>query len=153
MSKEIPAFLEQRAMPFLVPIVERTLPGSAGLRQMWIFLERNGGHMLEIESPEAAEAFLAENELNAGSRGIQQSPNHPGLIFVDIDSSDKDLAQFYTWREVMPGTVPSREVWRPFLWVTTETGWDVNRLLEEVQLGPDQEHTAFKILEAYLALP
>lgn len=152
MSKEIPAFLEQRAMPFLVPIVERALPNSAGLRQFWIFLERNGGHLLEIESPEAAETFLAENELSPGPGGVKQDPNHPDLIFVEIDSTDKDLAQFYTWREVVPGTIPSREVWRPFLWVVTETGWDVNRMLDEIPVGSSADHTVFKILERYIAL-
>ena len=136
---------------YLVPIL--TSPkGTDTLKQYWIFLERNGTHLIQIdpedsEDPlESARAFFIENELSPAA-----DPFCVGdFVFAPVDHTDKDLAAFYTWGETPPGTIPTREVWRPFLWVGGPADpWGVNKLLGEIPLA-DPAVSAHTILSSYL---
>jgi len=109
-------------------------------KQVWLFLERNGTHMMELESSQVP-AFLEENELNALSQ--RQSG---GILYIQINPKAEGLSNFYTWGEVQPGTIPAKEVWRPFLWMDeTEHLWGVNKQLEGISLS--SSHTVASVIE------
>lgn len=137
---------------FIVPVlsVERDQPN---LKQFWLFLERNGSHLIHLDAtPEtasqAAAEFLAFNEMTSIGEPIVAGE----LIFVKIDPASKDIHSFYTWREVPAGTIPSKEVWRPFLWLSTSENTDplgVNRLLDTIHLA-EPGHSAFSVVSSYL---
>jgi hypothetical protein len=140
-------------MVYLVPVLQNPLSSPTPIQQIWLFLERNGTHMIEISAEEeplgAARAFLEANELSPATDPFQVGE----IVFCPVDPADKDLAAFYAWREVAPGTSPLKEVWRPFLWVgepAQADPWGVNRLMEEIPLGP-APHTAYTVLGAFLS--
>ena len=119
-------------MPYLIH-------SRPGMNQVWILLERNGSHLIEIGGLEEAVAFTSEN-------GLKGVPIKAGdLILLPVEK--EGLEAFYSWGEVAPGTIPAKELWRPFLWTTGNEG--VNPLLESVQLGP--KHTALSILITILS--
>ena len=125
------------------------------MSQVWLFLERNATHLIEVPPAEAANAldyaatFAAEN-------GFQllfpPKASAASYIFLPVDATDPGLADFYTWREIAPGSTPPKEGWRPFVWSSDDTG--LNRFLDEIQLGGDtvRPHTAFSVIEAATAL-
>ena len=121
---------------FIVPYLKN---GFKGMTQIWLFLERNGYHLIEIGGLEEAVAFAEENGMNGIPRQVDD------LILLPV--SKEGLADFYSWSEVAPGTIPAKELWRPFIWTSGNEG--VNQLLESVQLGP--KHTALSILKAILS--
>jgi len=136
---------------YIVPILSYSRD-STDLKHIWVFLERNGTHLIQLETtPEtavkAATEFVEANEMTALG-----APTVIGdLVFVGIDPKSKDLGSFYTWREVTPGTIPSKEVWRPFLWLDTKEHTDpfgVNRLLDSISLA--EQHNAFSVVQSYL---
>jgi hypothetical protein len=144
--------MEATANQYLVPYIQTApLPGQAdSLHKIWLFLERNCTHMMEIAAGQeplaAARDFLVTNDLVAARDPFQVGP----ITFVEIDEEKTDLSQFYSWREAPPGTVPPKEAWRHFLWVRTADSadpWGVNRLLNTIPLGP-APHTAFTVLDA-----
>jgi hypothetical protein len=130
---------------YLLPIlVDRR---SALLSQAWLFLERNGTHMIEVPSLEAASAFLAENEIPvAGPPFLQKGL--PDILFAPVDPNAKGLDAFYSWREVIPGSIPTKEAWRNFLWDSGGT-LGINAHLGEILVSPS--HTVAQILEGFFA--
>ncbi len=147
---------------YLVPIL-KSPRATPALTQFWIFLERNGTHLLElpgVTQPEAAIAaakeFLATNELSPAAEPFCVDD----IVYAPIDHTDPDLANFYSWKEVPPGSTPIREAWRMFLWVTgpqtasssnaTTDSWGVNRMLETVRVA-EPSHTIFSVLNTFLA--
>ena len=140
---------------YILPVLLDPIPGSS-LQRIWLFLERNGSHLISLpvaegQEPAAAAAeFLAVNEL---SQTAGTAPFCLGnILFVTIDPADKDLASFYSWAEVPPGTTPLKEAWRMFLWSAggpaAEDPWGVNRLLEGTSIS-DQGDTVYSALTAY----
>jgi len=135
---------------FIVPVLYKSR--ATELQQLWIFLERNGTHLIELTATaenaiDAAKEFLTTNEMT----GVGQPIIVGDLVFVEIDPASKDMASFYTWREVPPGTIPSKEVWRSFLWLSSKENVDpfgVNRLLDSISLA-EPSHSAFSVLTAY----
>ena len=141
-------------MVYIVPLI--WLRRTATLAQAWLFLERNGTHLMELETPPttteeavaAARDFLETNELEAAEKPFLIED----YLFVPVDTTDKDLVNFYTWRETPAGTTPMREVWRPFLWVEAADGrdcWGVNGFLKDISLGPTS--SAYSVLSKYRA--
>jgi len=121
---------------FIVPYL---IKQRLGMRQVWLFLERNGNHLIEIGGLEEAVDFAEEN-------GLKGSPVKSGdLILLPV--TKEGLDNFYCWAEVAPGTIPAKELWRPFIWTSGNEG--VNQLLGAVQLGPN--HTALSVLKAILS--
>jgi hypothetical protein len=145
---------------YLVPIL-RVKKASPALEQFWLFMERNGTHLITLEGDaatddatalEAAREFCEVNDLSAAD-----DPFCSGLfVFVPVDPSDKDLAAFYSWAETPPGTLPLREVWRPFLWVhlandaTSDSSdpWGVNKLLDMISVADNV--TVYSVLQTFL---
>jgi hypothetical protein len=143
---------------YLVPIL-KSPRATPALTQFWIFLERNGTHLLELSGvtePEAAIAaakeFLTTNELSSAAEPFCVGD----IVYAPIDPADPDLVNFYSWKEVAPGSIPIREAWRMFLWVTDPRAnaspdpWGVNRLLETVRVA-EPSHTIFSVLNTFLA--
>jgi len=129
---------------YLVPILHLAQAGT-DLTKIWVFLERNGNHLIQVDDMAAAQAFSAENGLTTVGDPVQVGD----CIFLHVDSSSKDLNLFYTWRETPPGTLPLKEVWRPFLWISDKEGKDplgVNQLLDGISLG---EQSAYSVLNAW----
>ena len=120
---------------YVVPILMKPVSQLKNglLKQIWIFLERNGTHCISIDSLEGAKAFAEENEFPLEKEPIQIGD----LIFLFIKPKCKELESFYTWGEVAPNQQPMREVWRPFLWVDAVADlWGTNQYLNEIQLTP-----------------
>lgn len=144
---------------YILPLVCDPIPGSS-LQHIWLFLERNGSHLISLtpaegQEPHAAAAeFLAANELNLapGSQLLQEAD----IIYAPIDRSDPDLAAFYTWAETPPGSTPLKEAWRMVLWTTEapeqDDAWGVNKLLDSIPVssaGQAAPHTLYTVLKAY----
>jgi hypothetical protein len=63
------------------------------------------------------------------------------IIYCEVLPDRASLSNFYTWKETPPGTTPTREVWRPFLWVVSPEGndtWGVNSLMSSISLSETQ---------------
>jgi hypothetical protein len=138
---------------YIVPILSYSRQAT-DLKHIWVFLERNGTHLINLEAtPETAVKVATEFVENNEMTALGPPMVFGDLVFVGIDPTSKDLSSFYTWREVTPGTIPSKEVWRPFLWLETKEHNDpfgVNRLLDSVSLSG--EHNAFSVVSKYFAL-
>jgi len=138
---------------YILPILVKSTTHSnsnSELKQIWLFLERNGNHLIQLDSqdPMAAKDFLATNDMHALGEPVILGD----IAFVTIDPKSKDLSSFYTWREVVPGTIPSKELWRPFLWLSHADNLDplgVNRLLDTISLA-EEGHSAFSVVSSYL---
>jgi hypothetical protein len=137
---------------YILPVVVSSKPNT-DLKQFWLFLERNGNHLIELEAtPETAAAAAADFLETNGMQPLGQPILVNDIIFATIDPMSKDLSSFYTWREVPPGTIPTKEVWRSFLWLSTQESADplgVNRLLDTIPLA-DHGHSAFSVVSSYL---
>jgi hypothetical protein len=135
---------------YLVPILQVKQAGTDILK-FWVFLERNGNHLIQLEGPEsqwleAAKAFSSDNGLALLGDPVQLGD----YVYIHVDSATKDLNLFYTWREAPPGT-PLKEVWRAFLWISDESNRDplgVNVLLKAISLG-EPTHTAYSVLNTW----
>lgn len=145
---------------YLVPILHAPLSsGSEHLQQLWLFLERNGTHLLMVEGVEQADeaaAVAAANEFCEVNELTLSAPPFcvDAYVFAPIDPTDKDLRSFYSWDETPAGTNPPCEAWRPFLWVRAPGSseadcWGVNSLLQSVNLGDQVSANAYSVLSAY----
>jgi hypothetical protein len=146
-------------MRYLVPMFVLHLKGSSddtSFKQVWLFLERNATHFLEIPAgaggADYALEFARENELRLAGEPVVDGP----FVFLPVDPADPGLVNFYMWCEVSLGSGAEgntpKEAWRPFLWSTTDTG--VNRFLDEIILGNDLKETAYAVLSrAVVTLP
>jgi hypothetical protein len=103
-------------------------PAATTFHQFWLLLERNGTHLMTVDTVEEANAFVKENGLVAKRTWATDD-----TIYIEIASCGS-LADFYTWSDVMPGQHPLREVWRPFVWSSPDIG--CNEALEQVEIGP-----------------
>jgi hypothetical protein len=126
---------------YIVPIALHKR--SPDTKQMWVLLERNGTHLMSLEAGSGAREFADGNGLALTGDPIQVGE----LMFLSVDMTQTDFSAFYSWREVVPGTVPPKEVWRQFTWVSDSL--DVNTLLNEIIIG-DPDHTVYSVLNAYL---
>jgi hypothetical protein len=136
---------------YVVPVLSYSRDGTQ-LKHVWVFLERNGSHLISLDATPETAVKAATEFAEANEMAVLGSPTVVGdLVFIGIDARSKDLSSFYTWREVTPGTIPSKEVWRPFLWLDTKEHADpfgVNRLLDSISLSG--EHNAFSVVQCYL---
>ena len=131
---------------YIVPLaIKQRAPG---VRQVFALLERNGTYMISLEATqataiEAGIEFADLNGLALSAKPVQLDT----LVFLPVDIDRTDFSAFYSWREVLPGTVPSKEVWRNFIWVSDSL--NVNSQLNEIRIG-DPHHTVYSVLTAYL---
>lgn len=130
---------------YIVPIA--LYDRNPDVKQIWVLLERNGTHLMTmdvVDSPlDAGREFAESNGLILSSDPIE----HGSLLFLPVDWSQTDVSAFYTWREVLPGTTPPKEVWRQFVWVSDSL--NVNSLLGEIVVG-EPDHSVYSVLDAYL---
>lgn len=129
---------------YLAPVILQAWDTT--LSQLWIFLERNGGHLIEVASEEEAKQFLIENELTKEPT-LFTSPSCPEILFTSISPNTEGLSAFYSWREVAVGSIPAKETWRNFLWTNPETLLGVNSHLSQIQISPTR--TVYDILKAF----
>jgi hypothetical protein len=122
---------------YVLPYILSKSKGKGKL--VWLFLERNGTHLMEQDASQV-DQFLEENDLIGGTR-----TESGGVLYIEINAATEGLANFYTWGEVQPGSIPAKEVWRSFLWLDeSEELWGVNKQLEKIILSPSQ--TAYSVL-------
>ncbi len=142
---------------YLVPILTSPSSGSGHLQQIWMFLERNGTHLIELEAEEGeAAAIQAAHEFCEVNELSQVAPPFcvDAFVFVPIDPADKDLRAFYSWDETPPGTNPPCEAWRPFLWLRVagsdeDDPWNVNGMLRSISLGDHPSLHVYGVLQAF----
>jgi hypothetical protein len=124
-------------------------------QQVWLFLERNGTHLIEIDvsGEEAVEHATEFAELN-GFTLASEVYLRDDIVFCPIKPSCAALAECYSWKETPPGTMPPREVWRTFIWISSldrPDPWGVNAALGGISLS-DSAHTAYSVLKTILDL-
>jgi len=139
---------------FLLPYVKLP-PRAEGIQQVWLFLERNGNHLIEIDVADASGAiqhaieFLEVNGLDLSGEIFCIND----IVFCSIEASCRTLVDCYTWEETPSGTTPAREVWRSFLWISSPDKtdpWGVNSAMAAIPLS--SVHTAHSVLQAILDL-
>jgi hypothetical protein len=115
---------------YLLPILRKQVAND--LTQFWLFMERNGSTCMKFPTKEELVACAEES----GFRGtIRQCSEHPELWLVTVEPNDASLPDFYVWNEVLPHAMPSKEVWRPFIWCQGDT-LGVNGWLKEIEIAP-----------------
>lgn len=124
---------------YVVPITVRQRNPS--VKQVSVLLERNGTHLISLDG--TGEEFAELNGLVLSSKPFQVGT----IVYLPVDADRTDFSSFYSWREVAPGTVPSKEVWRQFVWVSDSL--DVNTMLNEIVIG-EPGLTVYSVLTAYL---
>jgi len=133
---------------YIIPIIVRPLETTFDtiIRQVWLFLERNGTHCMTANSAKEATEFAAANEIPlTGAPIISEN-----FIYLPVDST-ADLSSFYMWSEIRPNEQPMKEVWRSFLWIVRndceEDVWGTNKFLKDIFIaGSDSVYT---VLEDY----
>lgn len=139
---------------FILPFI-RVPQLSPGLEQVWLFLERNGTHLIQSDSATPEEGILFAKEFS-GLNGLvlEREPwcvNN--VVFCPIKIDSPELTNFYTWKETPAGTTPPKEVWRSFLWITSKENtdpWGVNKLTESILLSESQ--SVFSVLSVISGL-
>lgn len=124
---------------YILPIAMRER--RAHVKQVSVLLERNGTHLISLDG--TGEEFAELNGLILSGKPFQVG----SILYLPVDVDRTDFSAFYSWREVAPGTVPSKEVWRQFVWVSDSL--DVNTMLNEISIG-DSGMTVYSVLAAYL---
>ena len=122
---------------FVIPVLAVPLQKitNVNIVQIWMFLERNGTHAIEVENLAGALAFANENGFQILGNPVVKDD----IIFLLIDPKCKELSSFYTWAEIQHNQVPMKEVWRPFLWVNmAKDVWGTNQYLNEIMLTRDR---------------
>lgn len=119
---------------------------SPGLQQIWLFLERNGSHLIEIDASDNAVDHAKEfAELN--SLALLDEPHCiDDIVYCPIEPTKSDLNSCYSWKETAPGTEP-KEAWRTFLWASAADNtdpWGVNRLMDGISLS--DKNTVYSVL-------
>jgi hypothetical protein len=103
-----------------------------------MFLDRNGTQLLSCSDEAEGREFLEANDLQ-----VEELVKVGDCLFATVNP-DTNLDQFYTWREVLPGSIPMKELWRPFLWSTAEESWGTNEFLRGVELAPG--HSVYSLI-------
>ena len=131
----------------LLPFI-RITEKAPGLDQFWLFLERNGTHLIEIDSAvengiEYAKEFSATNGIPLAKEPVCIE----NIVYCEVAPDIASLSSFYTWKETPVGTTPTRELWRPFLWAVSPEGgdpWGVNSLMSSISLS--ESHSVYSVL-------
>ena len=135
---------------YVVPILAGTFR-PPDIYQYWLFLERNGTRLIQIDATPDTAVVMAKGFAYINEIHIIGEPVVSGdIIYLVVDSANMDLNAFYYWREVTAGTIPSKELWRPFVWISSEGGGDtlgINKLLDNICLG-EAHHTAYRLIAA-----
>jgi hypothetical protein len=130
---------------FILPYI-RMPERSPGLQQFWLFLERNGSHLIEIDASDNAVEFAKEfAELN-GLALLEEPRCIDDIVYCHVEPTKSDISSCYSWKETVPGTEP-KEAWRTFLWATAADNtdpWGVNRLMDGISIS--EKNTVYSVL-------
>lgn len=97
---------------YIVPIALR--PRGRDIQQVWVLLERNGTRLMTVDTVGNSPVSAAREFADANGLVLSSEPVESGtLVFLPVDIDATDFSSFYTWREVLPGTVPSKERMAP----------------------------------------
>ena len=127
---------------FILPYI-RVPERAPGLQQIWLFLERNGSHLIEIDAAEDAVQHAKEfAELNSLAL-VDEPLCIDDIVYCHIEPTKSDISSCYSWKETAPQTEP-KEAWRSFLWTSATDPWGVNRLMDGISLS--DKHTVYSVL-------
>ena len=133
---------------YIIPILVKTVQTTEDtiIKQVWLFLERNGSHCISVASVEDAKAFLKTNEFS-----LDQPVIVSGQFIYAPMAATADLSSFYSWGEVRPNEHPMKEAWRSFLWVvgpnSNEDVWGTNVFLKDICIAGSS--TVHSVIEGY----
>jgi hypothetical protein len=133
---------------FIIPIIVKNIQvtDDSVMKQVWLFLERNGTQCIAVDSLNAANNFIKTNDFPLKTPLIVSGQH----IYAVIDSS-ADVSSFYLWNEIRQNVHPMKEVWRSFIWIvgkdSEEDVWGTNTFLKEIVLT--QKDSVHTILEGY----
>jgi hypothetical protein len=131
---------------YLIPIFSRTMQTieDISIKQVWMFLEKNGSQCIPVEGEEEARSFASFNEIPLTGEPIVSAP----FIFLPVNSA-ADLSSFYLWGEISLNEIPMKEAWRSFIWVvqTGDDVWGTNVFLRDIVVAGS--HSVYTILERY----
>jgi len=141
-------------MVYIVPFIKE--PVTATICKYWLLLERNGTHLIELpkghkDSAEASVDFMSANEITM--YGVPRVSKGGDLVFIEVSAADKELANFYTWKEVGgcagPSTGTLKEAWRMFLFASGGDPFGLNARLADITIGGS--NTVLSVLSSVAA--
>jgi hypothetical protein len=144
---------------YIVPFIkEAQEPVGPKISKYWLLLERNGTHLIEMEKGKEGQAAIeaAAEYMNINDVQLHGQPWISGpYVFVEVCAKDKELANFYSWKEVAPSSHPLKEVWRMFLFVCDKDGdyLGLNTLLGNIMIGESKSDTVLSVLTAAIQGP
>ena len=133
---------------FIIPIIVKNIQKNDDtiIRQVWLFLERNGTQCITVDSLKSAQDFIRQNEFPLQGDLIVSG----NFIYAPVNSK-ADLSSFYLWNEIRQNEQPMKEVWRSFLWVVGEKSeddiWGTNIFLKESIIT--QKDSVYMVIEDY----
>ena len=131
-------------IPIIIKPIETT--NDTIIKQVWVFLERNGTHCISVGSVKEAHEFAAINDIQVTGAPIIAEP----FIYLPVNST-ADLSSFYLWHEVRLNEHPMKGVWRSFLWIvgakSEEDVWGTNKFLKEICVAGT--HSVHAMIEGY----
>ena len=134
---------------YIIPIIVKNIRTNDDsiIKQVWLFLERNGTQCITVDSLPAAREFIRINEFPLKEALIVSG----SFIYAPIDSS-ADLSSFYLWSEIRQNEYPMKEVWRSFLWIvgkdSEEDVWGTNVFLTDISIT--QTESVYAVIKSFL---
>jgi hypothetical protein len=133
---------------FIIPVIIKTIQTNDDItiKQVWLFLERNGTECITVDSLKTANEFIKVNDIPVTGKLIVSEP----YIYAPVDSN-ADLSSFYLWNEIQQHEQPMKEVWRSFLWIVGNNSeddmWGTNVFLKDILIGGN--HSVYNVIEGY----
>jgi len=133
---------------YIIPIIVKPIETTYDtvIKQVWMFLERNGTHCMTVNSIKEAKEFATMNEIPLTGAPIVSG----NFIYLPVDSS-ADLSSFYQWNEIRLNEQPMKEVWRSFLWIvlknSDEDVWGTNKFLKDIFIAGNE--SVYGVIEGY----
>jgi len=133
---------------YIIPIIVKPIETTYDtvIKQVWVFLERNGTHCMIVNSVKEAKEFAVTNEFPLTGAPIVSG----NFIYLPVDST-ADLSSFYLWNEVRPTEQPMKEVWRSFLWIVMKNShedvWGTNKFLKDIFIAGN--NSVYGVIEGY----
>jgi hypothetical protein len=131
---------------YIVPIVQSEINKSSNknLIKCALLLDRNGTSLISLDKTQTVDSFCKQNDIYISDT----LKEYEDIVFVDVDTERTDMDSFYKWSEVLPNTLPMKEVWRHVVWnKDLDDKWGTNIHLHSIDCA--NKYTIGKILDAY----
>jgi hypothetical protein len=131
---------------YIVPIVqsEINISSNKNLIKCILLLDRNGTSLISLDKNQTADSFCKQNDICMIDTALECGD----IVFVNVDKDRTDMDSFYKWSEILPNTLPMKEVWRHFVWnKDVDDKWGTNIHLHSIDCG--NKYTIGKVLDAY----